>query len=386
MKGALQIAKLFGIPVRIHWTFSFLFVLVFFSARMEEGDWTYIAWSIVFILTIFFCVVLHEFGHALTARRFGVDTVDIILSPIGGIARLSRLPEKPFQEFQVAIAGPLVNIAIALVLLPVILFFFQEEFQFLLGALLNRQMETNSDSITSTQLFLPSIFLLNITLAVFNMFPAFPMDGGRIVRALLSIRLGRKKATRIASLMGQALAVVLMGIGLWQFNILTVFIGIFVFFTAYQEYRMVKMDSMLANHQVREVMHPIVTKIQVSDTLEAALDQFRRGTEQSILVFEEDQPIGVLPQKTLIEAIRNEQFDEPVSNFIRLKIVPVSEELNLKQLFELAHHHKIQAFPVENSEGQISGMVDINMINHFIYLQQKLEKRKGRRKEESRPI
>lgn len=123
MRGSFQIAKFFGIPVFVHWSFGLIFAWIFYLGYSNEWNWTSISVAVAFVLALFVCVVMHEFGHALMARRFGVKTRDIILSPIGGVARLDRLPEKPMQEFYVAIAGPLVNIGIILLLLPYLLLY-----------------------------------------------------------------------------------------------------------------------------------------------------------------------------------------------------------------------------------------------------------------------
>ena len=196
MRGSLKVAQLFGIPVFIHWSFWLLFLFVAYIGKTLPT----IAFLSGNVLALFVCVVLHEFGHALSARMYGVSTQDITILPIGGIARLDRMPEKPYQEFVVAIAGPAVNLVIAIILSLVLYFFYN--FQFGIDELYDNKY---GNTVPMHMLYI--LLYSNIFLAVFNMAPAFPMDGGRVLRALLSIRLGRAKATYIASRLGQIIAV-----------------------------------------------------------------------------------------------------------------------------------------------------------------------------------
>jgi Zn-dependent protease len=196
MKGSLRIAKIFNIPVEVHWSFLLLFVYVIYLAIQENWGVLGAISASLFVVVLFLCVVLHEFGHALMAKRFDVQTRDITLYPIGGVARLESLPRKPVQEFWVAIAGPLVNIAIALILLPVLLFLGTDTILDVFYSLYN---QSDSDNF-----FMPSnlpvyayialgLIGLNLTLALFNLIPAFPMDGGRVLRAILSHFLGNTR-------------------------------------------------------------------------------------------------------------------------------------------------------------------------------------------------
>src|SRR2546425_243200 len=182
MKWSLKLGSFAGIRVYLHWTFVLLLGWILFSHLGRGHDWAEAWTGVGFIIALFGCVLLHEFGHALTAKRYGIRTQDITLLPIGGIARLERLPENPRQELWVTLAGPAVNVVIAGVLFMVLWFVYRmnEFFQV-------RLLEGN---------FLLRLMWVNVFLGVFNMLPAFPMDGGRVLRALLSMRLGRAKATR----------------------------------------------------------------------------------------------------------------------------------------------------------------------------------------------
>src|SRR5262249_12181895 len=209
MLWSLDIGSIAGTKIRIHITFLLFLGWIFFASYASGGPQE--AWyGVAFMLLLFTCVVAHEFGHIFTARAFGVSTPDVTLLPIGGVARLERIPEEPYQEFLIAIAGPLVNIAIALVLLA------------FAGARLDAGALA---AVESTKISLiDRLADVNLFLAVFNMIPAFPMDGGRVLRALLASRLGFVRATEIAAYVGQGLAFVLGFAGLFGSNPILIFI------------------------------------------------------------------------------------------------------------------------------------------------------------------
>ena len=188
MKGSIRIAKVAGIPVKIHWSFGLLFLFIIYTGRQDSLSHEQLFWHSIFILIIFVCVILHEYGHALTARRYGIKTIDIVMLPIGGLARLQKMPEKPEQELFIAIGGPMVNFAIALILSPY--FFFHSIFDLIKVNPILFFIDPNY--------LIPALIFMNVFLALFNLLPAFPMDGGRILRALLAFRFTRRTATLIA--------------------------------------------------------------------------------------------------------------------------------------------------------------------------------------------
>jgi len=224
MRSSLKVASIFGIEVRIHLTFLLFLIWIWFSYYQVAGFEGAVQ-GVLFILALFTCVLLHEFGHAFAARGFGIETPDITLLPIGGVARLSRIPEKPWQELVVAIAGPLVNVVIAAALILVI--------------------HTNATLEQLEYLESPRIELLaklasvNVMLVLFNLIPAFPMDGGRVLRALLAMAMPYARATQIAAWIGQGLAVVFGIVGIFV-NPWLIFIAFFIFAGAQQEAAMAR--------------------------------------------------------------------------------------------------------------------------------------------------
>lgn len=366
MKGAFRIATFFGIPVELHWTFGLLLLWVVLTGLNMGHAWPDLVWNLLFVLALFGCVVLHEFGHALTARKFGVNTRDIILSPIGGIARLDRLPEKPVHEFYVAAAGPMVNVGIAVVLSPYFLLFPQPN---LIGNLLSGRIFQYGLE------FIPALILLNIILAVFNLLPAFPMDGGRILRSLLSIKLGRTQATRIATYIGQALAVLLVLFGFLEGSLITSFIGVFVFMTAHQEFQSVKVEAILKNHTVASVARTFYTRLYPSDSLFSAVRHFRQGLEKNFLVVDDwGRPAGSVSDKILFEALKKDRLDTRVWD----AMVPDPEFLlpdeTLAAAYDKLYQSEHKILPVMD-KGTLLGVVDTALINDFLKMERKLKRR-----------
>ncbi|MBR9921835.1 MAG: site-2 protease family protein [Bacteroidetes bacterium] len=375
MGGSIQFAKLFGIPVRLHWTFFLLFAGLALLGWSQTGSFTYLMWSSLFLLAVFTCVVLHEFGHALTARIYGVKTVDIILSPIGGIARLDKLPENPWQEFKVAIAGPLVNIAIALLISPFLFLVDTENSRNFFELLWEGNLPALPVLLSS--FFLASLFVLNISLAVFNLIPAFPMDGGRIFRALLSIPLNRVRATRIASITGQFFAVLMVVYGIWSYSIVLAIIGVFIFLSASQEYRMIETESWLSDQVVGTIMRKDFTLLSYSDLLSKPLHIYLRGNERNFMVSSDadDRVVALLPETALMDALRTGETSGTVENFlIPIKPDPIPEDTNLREAYDSMREANREALLIRNETGQITGILEMYQIHFFLQLQQRLKK------------
>ncbi len=225
LKSSLYLGKAFNIDIKVHWSFFLLVFWFFFSALYQGHVLAEAIYRVLFIFAIFGCVTLHELGHALVAQKFKCQTEQIVLMPIGGMAQMKQLPQKPMEEFLVAIAGPLVNVAIA-----VIIYFILGSSEFLR---LSREAQ-NIDRLIDGS-FLVNLLVINVILAVFNIIPAFPMDGGRMLRALLAIKLNRTKATKIASNIGQFIAVIFVILGFNSSNIILIMVGVFIFLAARAE-------------------------------------------------------------------------------------------------------------------------------------------------------
>lgn len=355
-KNAWNLGRYFGIPVKIHWTFLLIILYVVSSSFMEGTQWSDIIIEVVFLLTMFFCVVLHEFGHALTAKRYGVETEDIVLLPIGGVARLRNMPEKPKQELIIAIMGPMVNVIIAIIIFCGLLLF-------------NKNSIQEADSITrlSWQTFFPLLMISNIFLLIFNMIPAFPMDGGRVLRSLLAMKFGRLNATKWASRLGQFICIIFIGIGIYYQQWNAVLIGVFIFFGAMQEYQAVVSDAMFKNINVgqacRKIFRTLVEHISVSEAYQLLLS----GAERNFPVINlEGNFSGFVSSRSIIEAYKanpNLRIMDIMNRGIKF-IHPDTSLANIIPVLNQGYELLI----VSNLEETV-GVLDKDSINHFMELQ-----------------
>ncbi|MEZ4958470.1 MAG: site-2 protease family protein [Saprospiraceae bacterium] len=366
MSGSLQIARLFGIPVQLHWSFCFvvLFILYMgFEKNMGAGQ---LLWLSLAALGLFVSILLHEFGHALTARRYGVETKDIILLPIGGLARLTKLPEQPFQEFVVAIAGPCVNVALSLLLSPYL-------FLVLVPGLEDRPLPTPDSLIGDFFFFVPFMFSMNVGLAIFNLLPAFPMDGGRVLRALLAIKLGRFRATQIAVVLGQLIATAMMCYGVWSNNYSYAFIGIFIFFTASKEFRWVKTERVLKQAKTGSVARTDFTKLYRNTSMQVPYSLLLRNQERHFLVFDEQdhQVIGTLSEGDILKGLKAGSPDAMVSAFYTKGLETVETESDLKTANDKMRSSGTDILAVMD-KGELVGVVDADMIQHYLKLRHRL--------------
>lgn len=357
-KGSIQIARMFGIPVKLHWTFGLLLVGVAYLGLSNNFGLQGTLLFLAFVLTLFLCVVLHELGHALSARYFRVNTLDIILSPIGGVARLTHLPKKPSQELIIAIAGPMVNVVIAF-MSGVILWYTREDAFAIYGE--------DLDAFLIPANFLPLIMVINITLVLFNMVPAFPMDGGRVLRALLSMKLGRVKATMIASYIGRVIAILFVILGIWQGQFVLPFIGLFIFMAAASEYRAVKVEDNLGKKKIDDVFRDQYTLLFEYDPMGHALDRLKRTTENNFLVTDEQGHIsGVISREAILSAAENNDLDSFIRAYKSTAYEAVDAAFPLKYILSIFQHKHYSIVPVYKN-GTFVGVLDrqtlINAMN-----------------------
>ena len=360
MKANLSLGSVSGIKIMVHWTFFFLIAYIAFYELNQGGDLNSIVYNIVFIFAVFFCVVLHELGHALMARRYGIATKKITLLPIGGVASLERIPENPKQELFVAIAGPLVNVVIA------ILLYFIVPVREIMGLTISEIFES-LDSLT-LQNFLFYLFVVNVGLVVFNLIPAFPMDGGRMLRAVLAMTMNRVKATLIASRIGQAIAVIFLLLGL-LYNPFLVFIALFVFLGAYGENRLVQNFALLDGHTVREAMMTNLTVFKPNDPIQKVADALISGTENNFVVMDDESICGILYHKNIIE--HSKKPNKPVSEIMSTAFHKINSNDDLKKTFRFISAERNSFFPVVEN-GRFVGAIDLTNLTEFIALQTKL--------------
>lgn len=356
MSASLQVGRYAGIKVQIHWTFWLLFLFVGAMVFAGEGTLTDLWWHFAFVFALFFCVILHEFGHALTARRFGIGTRSITLLPIGGVASLKEIPEEPKEEFYIAIAGPLVNVVIALILYPFVP----------IGEFISSDPEAMQEQLSTinSSNFLFYLLFLNVALVGFNMLPAFPMDGGRVFRALLSMRLGRIEATRIASATGKFMALLFFLFGLFYSIILTI-IAVFIYFGAHSENITVQQLGLLEGNSVRDAM---ITEFSILDPdakLSAAVDKILASTEQNFIVASDGDIKGILYMEDLAQALRKDDSHLTIGDVMDPNVRKLEIDEPLTNGYRKLQRGSKNFFPVIDN-GKIAGVLDMNNINEFL--------------------
>lgn len=320
-KKSLLLTSVAGIDLFIHWTFGLLIVGLpaFYLLTGNTVEQTLFVFALV--MTIFVCVVLHELGHALVARRFDVPTRDITLYPIGGVARLQRMPTEPMKEFWIAVAGPAVNVAIAIALVPVVL---------ILGGFPPfEEMLTVPDAH-----FVPKLLVINIGLVLFNLLPAFPMDGGRVLRALMATRMNYLRATHIAARTGQVMAIFFGLFGFLFFNPILMFIALFVYLGAQQEEQATTMRTVIQGVPVQEAMMTRYETLSPDDTLNDAVEKLLAGSEQDFPVVENGQAVGVLTRRDLMKALAESKPSSAVRDVMRSPCPTIEDTVMLDEAFQ----------------------------------------------------
>ena len=302
MKWSWKIGTLAGIELRIHVTFLLLLGWVSASYWMLGRSMEAMLAGVVFILALFGCVLLHELGHALAARKYGIATKDITLLPIGGLARLERMPTKPSQELWVALAGPAVNVLIATVL-------------FACSSLTHGWAPLARLSVAAGP-FLERLLIANVWLVLFNLIPAFPMDGGRVLRALLASQMDYVRATRISAGVGQALALVFGFAGLFGSPMLLL-IALFVWIGASQEVAMTQMKAAMSGTPIQAAMLTDFRHLESRDTLDDAVWFMLQGFQQDFPVLHQARVIGILTRSDLLAALAEHGQNYPVTAIMR---------------------------------------------------------------------
>ena len=312
MGTSLTLFRMFGIPVRMHWSFLLILVYGAFIFSQRAGSVVIGAlYGVLVMLLLFLCVTLHEFGHAVVARHYHIKVPSITLLPIGGVANLERMPDRPSQELAIAIAGPLVNIAIALLLLPVAAFSIGG-FGFGGGLPTPRMLASNMMTPGFTNLI---IYLLstNILLVIFNLLPAFPMDGGRVLRALLAMAVPYVRATRIAVYVGRIMALIFAVVGIAGGGIFLLLIAFFVYVGGSAELENVTNRSVLRNIDVDRALRPQQLTLFTSDRLNRAVTLLMTSHQSVYAVLDlSSQFAGAITRAKLIETLRAQGEDARV--------------------------------------------------------------------------
>lgn len=358
MKWQWKIGRFFGIDVFVHATFLLLIGWVGISHWLNQQSVTAVLSGIAFILLLFLFVVMHEYGHALTARKFGIKTRDITLYPIGGVARLERMPEKPIEELWVALAGPAVNVVLAILLFG--------------WLFLTNTFEPLSGLTVARGSFLERLAVVNLVLVLFNILPAFPMDGGRVLRALLAMRMDYVKATQTAASIGQGMAFLFGLIGLFS-NPFLVFIAFFVWIGASQEASMVQMKYAISGIPVTRAMMTDFRSLSPRDSLAQAVALLLSGSQHDFPVVDaHGQVAGILERDRFMTALAQHGQSAAVMDFVRRDLPSVDSHDMLEMALMRLQEANAKTLPVMHA-GQFVGLITAENITEYLMIRSALK-------------
>lgn len=354
MSSSLKLFSVRGIDIRLHLTFPLILVWAAFQfGVLGGGGLTGALFGVIAISLLFVLVTLHELGHSFAALHYGVPVERIVLLPIGGVAQLRNMPDKPKQEFVIALAGPAVNVALAVLMGSAAVLF---------GLPLTNPL-TGGVSLTFGAIF-SYIFFYNVILAIFNMIPAFPMDGGRVLRSVLAMKLAYGQATDIAVSLGRGLAVLFGLYGLFTGQFFSVLIAIFIFSGATQEGQMVKFRQQLRGYTVQQAYSNRIPILRPDDSLREAADWMARGvTDFPVSHF--DSYVGFLDNQRLMEALQQGGPNQTVAATMSRDVKPVSLTTDLYDVQQRMSHEGLSALPVVEF-GQIVGVISIRHIRQML--------------------
>ena len=347
------IGRIAGIDIQVHATFLLLLAWIAYAQYQAVGT-AAAAWSgVAFTLAVFASVVLHELGHALTAAHFGVKTRAILLWPLGGVAQLEQIPDAPREEFLIAAAGPAVTVVIAIIL-------------YIILRLAGVPLDWRNALGGTGQSFLERLLWINVVLAAFNLLPAFPMDGGRILRALLAMRMDHARATTIAAAIGQTFAIAFGLIGLFVTgNVWLVFIAFFVWVAAASEARASRFKSALDGIPVSRVMITNVQTLTPRDPLSAAVDHVVAGFQHDFPVIDNGKVVGVLTRSDLLRAVAQGRSGATVGDVMETSFAAASPNDMLDAALTRLQQCACQTLPVLR-DGQLAGVLTMESIGTLV--------------------
>jgi Zn-dependent protease/CBS domain-containing protein len=359
MSWSIPIIRIAGIQLRIHITFLLLIGWLAIGYYAEGGS-AAAAGRILFILLLFGCVVLHEFGHALAAKAFGINTPDITLLPIGGVARLERMPEEPTQELIIAAAGPAVNVVIALGLWLVI-----------------GWSPAADPAVFEGSNLLMKLMQINVWLVLFNLLPAFPMDGGRILRALLATRMSYARATQTAATVGQGFAFIFGFLGLF-FNPMLIFIALFVYIGASQEAALAQMRAVSRGLPVSSAMVREFRSLPEDATLQEAVDALLATSQHDFPVVDTlGNVAGVLTRHDLISALRRDDPQIRVGDIMRRDIPSVTTGTRFEDALRIMQESNSPALPVLDNMKRLVGLLTPENVSELMMIHSAMPRRRA---------
>jgi len=360
MKWSLKVGELAGTGVYVHVTFFVLLAWIGVIDGLEKGSFAAAAEAVGFTMTLFACVVLHEFGHAFMARRFGIRTRDIILFPFGGVGRLERIPDVPSQEFLIALAGPAVSVGIAAAL-------------FVALRLLGPAPRFEEFALGDVP-FIERLMFINAGLAVFNLLPAFPMDGGRVLRALLATRLDYVRATEVAARIGEGLAVLFAIAGFLMPNPILVIIALFVWIGATGEVGLAQIKRALRGTTVDTAMRTEFGTLVADDALGQAAEMAIRHAQSDFPVLVGGRVIGLLTRHDLTRGLSVDGADRTAGEVMHRTFETVDGSEPLDAVFGRLSQEPDKTLLVMD-HGRLVGLVGLDEMTNLLRLRRAIARR-----------
>jgi Zn-dependent protease len=366
MHWSYRIFTVFGIDVRVHATF--LFIVAYFAfvwgAMREPGGWIGALYGVLLVVLLFALVLIHELSHSRVAQHYGIEVKNITLLPIGGVSSMEEIPQDPRRELIISVVGPLSNVVLGLLMLAAAPLFFDVGRVFSAGEFSNLLL---SRGFVAAYVYL---FVVNLTLAVFNLLPAFPMDGGRVFRAFLAMRMGRPRATRIAVVVGQILAVAMGVAGLLGGGVFLMFVAVFIYFGAQAEGAGNDIQRVLGDLRVRQAVNTRIETASPGQTIgELAARLFHIYQEDFAVVDSAGQVVGVLTRDRLISMLGKHGSDFPVSEAMRTEFPICRLDDSVYDAFTRMRTQQFKAAPVIEG-GRFIGMVSLEDISEVYTLLQ----------------
>jgi Zn-dependent protease/CBS domain-containing protein len=354
MNKSLRLFTVKGIDIRVHLTFPLILLWAAYQFALVFGGLSGALFGVTAIIILFILVTLHELGHSFAARMYGVPVEQIVLSPIGGVAQLKRMPENPAQEMVIAIAGPTVNFLMAFVIAAV---------GYIYGLDFRSLIITFSVAESATLAALISyVFISNLFLAAFNLIPAFPMDGGRILRALLALRLEYSQATNIAATVGRIVAILFGIYGLINGGLFMIFIAFFIFMAAGQEARYSRFKHALDGYTVKNAYTTSAYRLQPSYSLEQAKNLTAYTGQEEFPVVDGEWLTGYLTRSTLFQALQSNPSYLPVSSIMDRQVISVTPDMGLFEVQQRLVEESRQSLPVVSDSGHYLGVINHQLI------------------------
>ncbi|MGA1874992.1 MAG: site-2 protease family protein [bacterium] len=348
MKWSFQIGKFFGIPLKVHLTFLLLLLFIGIVTGQRAGFQGAVH-GVTLVILLFICVVLHELGHSLMAEHFGIDVRDIILLPIGGVSQMEKIPDEPQKELFISSIGPLISLGLAL-------------FFLITARLFKLDLSLQGATLVSGN-FLVSLLWINLILGVFNLLPAFPMDGGRVLRSLLAMRMEYLKATHIAVNIGQAFAVFFFFYGLF-YNFWLALIGIFIYMGAEAEEHETMLRRSLRRIPVNQAMITNFQKLSPDDQLGRAINIACHSLQMDFPVMENNSLIGIFPRDRFLSSMRDHSPETPIKELMNTDFTTISDTEPLEEVYNKINQTKGGFIPVMHGNN-LSGFINLEQIGKF---------------------